>query len=115
MGWNSVNTTGIDIKKHKGTAYEGTYKGKHEITTKIGQQVIWELSGDDGVAFGIYGFTNLNRAMEALEPGVLVRIVYTGTLNCETKFGMKDVHQCPVEVWSEDTPLTEEEKKKLPF
>ena len=102
MGWNSVNTTGIDIKKHKGTAYEGTYKGKHEITTKIGQQVIWEFSGEDGVGFGIYGFTNLNRAMEALEPGVLVKITYTGTQNVQTKFGMKDVHQCSVEVWQDE-------------
>ena len=110
MGWNSVNTSAIDIKKVKGQSCEGTYKGKHEITTKIGQQVIWEFAGEDGIGFGIYGFTNLNRAMEQIEPGILVKVTYTGTQNVKTKYGMQDVHQCTVETW-----VDENEPVKTPF
>jgi hypothetical protein len=58
--------------------------------------------GEDGVGFGIYGFTNLNRAMEAVEPGTLVKITYQGTQNVQTKYGMKDVHQASVQVWLPD-------------
>ena len=102
MAWDDVNTNGVDIKKHKGEPYEGTYKGHKAIKTKIGDQVVWEFASDDGVGFGIYGFTNLNRAMESLEPGVLVRITYLGTENVQTKFGMKDVHQVSVQIWRDD-------------
>lgn len=113
MAWNEVSSTAIDIKKHKGEAYEGTYKGKHEITTKIGPQIIWQFMGEDGIGFGIYGFTNLNRAMESLAPETLVKITYQGTQNVQTKFGMKDVHQVSVQVWAEndsDTTFPNEER-----
>lgn len=104
--WADVNTNAIDIKKHKGESHVGKFKGHKEITTKIGPQVIWEFSGEDGVGFGVYGFTNLNRAMESLEPGTVVKITYIGTENVKTKFGMKDVHQCAVQVWQgEDAPF----------
>ena len=99
MGWQEVSSTAIDIKKHKGEAYEGKYVGSHEITTKIGQQVIYNFTGKDGVPYGIYGFTNLNRAMENLEKETFVKITYSGTENVQTKFGMKDVHQVNVAVW----------------
>jgi hypothetical protein len=102
MGWNDVTTTALDIKKQKGKELEGTFKGKHEITTKIGPQVIWQFVGEDGVPFGVYGFTNLNRAMESLEVGTLVKITYQGTQNIQTKYGMKDVHQVSVQVWADD-------------
>jgi hypothetical protein len=102
MGWNDVSTNAIDIKKHKGESHEGTYTGKHDITTKIGPQVIWQFMGDDGVGFGIYGFTNLNRAMESIAEGTLCKITYQGTQNVQTKFGMKDVHQASVQVWQKE-------------
>jgi hypothetical protein len=102
MAWNNVSATAIDIKKQKGVSHEGTYRGKREITTKVGPQVIWDFVGEDGVGFGIYGFTNLNRAMESLSPGVLCKITYNGTQNVQTRFGMKDVHQCQVDVWQDD-------------
>lgn len=101
MSWEDVSTNAIDIKKHKGEAYEGIFKGHRNIDTKIGKQVIWEFADKDGVPFGIYGFTNLNRAMEALESGVAVRITYKGTENVQTKFGMKDVHQVSVQIWKQ--------------
>lgn len=97
-----MSATAIDIKKQKGVSHEGTYRGKREITTKIGPQVIWDFLGEDGVSFGIYGFTNLNRAMEAVQLGALCKITYNGTQNVQTKFGMKDVHQCSVDVWQDD-------------
>lgn len=107
MSWSPINTNTIDIKKSKDKEYEGTYTGHKEITTKIGPQVIWEFSGDEG-NFGIYGFTNLNRAMESLKVGTAVKIVYRGTINVKTKYGMKDVHQADVMKW--DGNVVEEAK-----
>lgn len=111
MGWNEVTTTAVDIKKEVGKVYAGTYHGFKEIETKIGPQVIWNFTSDEGVPFGIYGFTNLNRAMESLAPGAVVKITYNGTQNVKTKYGMKDVHQCTVQVWSKES----DEESDLPF
>lgn len=110
--WKEVTNTGLDIKKHKDVTYEGEYKGKREISTKIGKQFIYEFVDEDGAKFGIYGFTNLNRAMEGVAEGQMCRITYLGTENVETKFGMKDVHQVRVEVETEDEPV---EPLKEPF
>ena len=89
----------------------GTYMGNRQITTKIGLQTIWEFKGDTE-NFGIYGFTNLNRAMERVKPHTLCRITYMGTKNLQTKFGMKDVHQVKVEIdkrsEEEEPPVIEE-------
>jgi hypothetical protein len=104
MAWEEVSTTATDIKKHKGETYEGKYQGSRKITTKIGEQLIYNFVDDEDVPFGIYGFTNLNRAMENIQENTQVRIIYEGTKNVQTKFGMKDVHQVSVQVWHEDEP-----------
>src|SRR3989304_4383365 len=109
MAWENISSTAIDIKKHKGEAYEGTYRGSHEFQTKVGKQVIWEFTDKDGAPLGIYGFTNLNRAMESIEAGTVLRITYTGTQNVQTRFGMKDVHQIQVQIWKG------EKEDDLPF
>jgi hypothetical protein len=101
MGWENVGNSAIDIKQSK-EAHEGYYRGKKDITTKIGPQVIYQFQGEDGSEFGIYGFTNLNRAMETVPLGALCRVKYEGTKNVQTKFGMKDVHQVAVSIWKED-------------
>ena len=98
MAWKEVSSTAIDIKKEQGKAYVGTYNGKNDIVTKIGPQTIWRFVDEDGQPFGIYGFTNLNRAMNNVGPGKLCLLTYRGTQNIKTKFGMKDVHQVTVEV-----------------
>ena len=117
MPFKPVNTNAIDIKKQKGVPHEGTFKGSQQIKTKIGDQTIWNFMGEDGVGFGIYGFTTLNRAMGAIEEGTLVKITYAGTQNMQTKFGMKDVHQVQVEVWTDDgEPGNDKSAKEgLPF
>jgi len=100
MGFKPVQVgNAIDIKKEGVSAVHiGTYVGNKQITTKIGNQTIWQFTDADGVPFGIYGFTNLNRQMESVVVGKLCRITYKGTKNLKTKFGMKDVHQVLVEV-----------------
>lgn len=100
--WQDVASTSdvIDIKKSK-DPIEGTFIGRKEITTKIGAQVIWEFSGEEG-EFGIYGFTNLNKIMETVPLNTSLRIQYTGTKNVQTKYGMKNVHQVKVQRWSAD-------------
>jgi|24_taG_2_1085349.scaffolds.fasta_scaffold04888_3 hypothetical protein len=87
----------IDIKTMKDEPFEGIYVGQKEITTEIGPQVIYRFKQGASVK-GVYGFTNLNRAMEAVCEGALVRLTYLGTENVKTKFGMKDVHQVSVMV-----------------
>lgn len=116
MAWEEVNTQVMDIKKHKGESYTGTLNGHRQIDTKIGKQVVWEFTGEDGLAFGVYGFTNLNRALEAISAGRLVRLTYTGTENVQTKYGMKDVHQVAVQIYREENEKTEKEQKDgFPF
>lgn len=96
--WKEVSRNATDLKKHKDKAFEGEYLGKEDIETKIGKQVIYKFRDDSGNPFSVYGFTNLNRAMENLAIGTDVRITYLGTENVKTKFGMKDVHMVRVEI-----------------
>lgn len=98
MGFKPVNTQATDIKKHIDKPFVGEYKGSTEITTKIGQQIVYNFVDEGGVPFAIYGFTNLNRTMEHIGEGTVCRITYKGTVNVQTKFGMKDVHQVLVEI-----------------
>ena len=93
MSFKEITSTATDIKKSKDKPFIGTYNGSQEITTKIGKQTIWKFTDEEGNYLGIYGFTNLNRIMDNVQEGKLCRITYTGTLNVQTKFGMKDVHQ----------------------
>ena len=103
----------IDIKKEQGKSYTGVYVGSREIDTKLGKQVIYEFENSEG-RFGIYGFTNLNYTMQSVKVDTLCRITYTGKKNVETKFGMKDVHQCKVEI---DTDYKNDHEKNddVPF
>lgn len=100
--WKDVSSDARDIKKEKDEEHIGTYTGHKDINTKIGPQVIWQFTDEDGTPFGVYGFTNLNRAMESVAVGQTVKIVYKGTQNVKTKFGMKDVHQVQVQVYEDD-------------
>ncbi|MBT9170544.1 MAG: hypothetical protein DDT18_00887 [Actinobacteria bacterium] len=103
MAWEEVTNTAVDIKKHKGKIYQGFYINKREIETKIGKQIVYSFEDEDGI-FSIYGFTNLNRAMENVKQGIEVRITYLGTENVQTRFGMKDVHQVKVEINKDSVP-----------
>lgn len=97
--WKDVsNGNAVDIKKEQDKAHTGTYKGRTEIETKIGKQTIWQFLDDDGIPFGVYGFTMLNRVMENIPTGTDCKLTYTGTKNVKTKFGMKDVHQVRVQI-----------------
>ncbi|MBT9169381.1 MAG: hypothetical protein DDT19_02740 [Syntrophomonadaceae bacterium] len=106
MAWEEVTTSAVDIKKHKGKIYQGFYTGKREIETKIGKQIIYSFEDEEGI-FSIYGFTNLNRAMENVKQGLEVRITYLGTEKVQTKFGLKDVHQVRVEINKDSDPHSE--------
>ena len=91
----------VDIKNEKGKPFEGVYVGSKGIVTEIGPQTIYRFKQGANVT-GVYGFTNLNRAMEGICEGALVRLTYLGTENVKTKFGMKDVHQVSVMVDEEE-------------
>lgn len=99
MAFHTIGGGGkaIDIKKQTDPIV-GIYQGKKDIVTKIGNQVIWNFLDEDEKPIGIYGFTSLNYKMETIKPGSLVRVTYTGKIKKETKFGLREVHQCVVEV-----------------
>lgn len=89
MAWKEVSRTAIDIKKHPDQEYIGEYKGFEKIQTKIGEQTIYKFIDDDGNRFNIYGFTNLNRAMDLIAEGTLCRITTnTGVRGFLRKYGM---------------------------
>ena len=96
--WKEVSRNATDIKKHKDKSFEGEYLDKEEIETKIGKQLIYKFRDESGNPFAMYGFTNLNRAMESIAIGTECRITYLGTQNTKTKYGMKDVHMVRVEI-----------------
>lgn len=111
--WETVTNNAIDIKGHKEKPFVGTYVGKKDVQTKVGPQVIWQFMDDDEQPFAIYGFTNLNRAMEGVGVNAFCRITYKGTAKVQTKYGLKDVHQVVVERQvpdhgSDEDPLPEE-------
>src|SRR3990167_3811220 len=98
MAFEEVGSSqAIDIKKSLDKAITGTYVGSRQITTKLGQQMLWDFEGDTE-NFSIYGFTHLNIKMERVKPHTLCRITYLGTKPMMTKFGQKNVHQVKLEV-----------------
>lgn len=114
MAFKPLSVNGIDIKKTK-EPHIGFYQGKDEITTKIGPQVVWKFLDKNDQPFGVYGFTNLNRIMSTVKVGSLLRITYQGTQSCQTKFGMKDVHQVLVEMDDEEQKHSEVVEEETPF
>lgn len=93
-----VTSNTVDIKESEGTEFRGTYTGNKHIETKLGEQTLWQFTDENNQPFSIYGFTNLNRAMENIGIGTFCYITYTGTKKVQTKFGMKDVHQVQVDI-----------------
>lgn len=97
MARKPVTNNATDIKDNEGVEYRGVYTGNKIIETKLGEQTLWQFQDENHQPFSIYGFTNLNRAMEAVAPGTFLYITYQGTKKVQTKYGLKDVHQVLVE------------------
>lgn len=114
MAFRVVNGKYVDIKTIPGRKITGVYRSRKDIVTSVGPQVVWELENikgvdtSDGAVSGIYGFTNLNRAMKDIPFGTLVRITYAGVQKgVKTRFGLKDVHQVVVEIDEESARAAE--------
>lgn len=117
MGWETVETnytSAVDIKNDPSKTYEGTYISNRTFDSQFGEQVVWEFQKEDGEKFGIFGFTTLNKAMEHLKVGAKVKIRYKGKTKTKTKFGVRDVHQVDVSVWSDDAPIAATEIDSFP-
>jgi hypothetical protein len=103
----SGTTNTRDIKKEgPGAVAEGIYSGHRTLETQFGEQTVWQFTGRDKTLFGLYGFTSLNRWMEAVPVGALTRITYLGKEIVETKRGKVPMHQCRVEVDDDDIEPT---------
>lgn len=101
MAYREVSGTSNtrDLKKEPvGTSVEGIYGGHRTFDTQFGEQTVWQFTGKDKTSFGIYGFTSLNRWMEAVPVGALTRITYLGKTIVETKRGKVPMHQVKVEI-----------------
>ena len=107
MARKAVTSNATDIKDTPGLEYRGLFTGSKVIETKLGEQTLWIFQDDNHQVFSVYGFTNLNRAMEAVVPGTYLYITYTGTKKVQTKYGMKDVHQVEVSMEVPDTEVGE--------
>lgn len=98
MAFAEVSTKTMDIKIYPDKPIVGIYLGSKGIQTKMGGQIIYRFQARSGRIFSIYGFTNLNIAMENVVTGTLCQITYLGKKLVDTKkFGKKDVHQVRVE------------------
>jgi hypothetical protein len=107
MAWKEVERNVVDIAKHKNEPYMGIFLGRENIETKFGQQSIWKFEAEDGSRFGIYGFTNLDSAMDSVAEGRSCRITYLGKEKVKTqKRGNVECHQVKVEVDDTEEPET---------
>lgn len=102
MAWKEVSNDAIDIKTKPGNSVEGKYLGSRAFDSTYGEQHVYKLEGQPG----IYGFTALNRAMEQVPVGALVKIVYKGKTIVETKRGKVPMHQC--QVFVDDSTLPDD-------
>lgn len=98
-----VTNNAVDIKETEGVEYRGIFTGSKVIETKLGEQTIWQFQDENHQPFSIYGFTNLNRALEAVAIGTFIYITYRGQKTVQTKYGMKPVHQVDVDAEVPDT------------
>lgn len=109
MAFREINTGAVDIKKHPGEPYIGTFIGSNERDGKFGKEIIWNFLDESGIPLSIYGFTMLNKRMGMVSAGAKVRITYTGLQKMDTKYGKnKDVHTCKVEI-DADAEIADEE------
>ncbi len=99
----------IDIKKEGEGVIEGAYVGVKKIITQIGEQFIYRFKAENGEIVGVYGFTSLNAKMDSVAKGSYCRVTYEGMKEIETKFGLKPVHQCKVEIDDEKATNVDDE------
>ena len=95
-GWEQLSRP-TDIKTEKGRIVEGIYRGFKTIDTQFGDNTVFSFTGKGGIPFQIYGFTSLNRQMDGVSPGALVRIRYDGKeiVNLKQR-GPTPMHLCTV-------------------
>ena len=100
MAFQPINMQAISIKDKINQPFLGTFIGKKMVNGDYGPQPIFDFVDADGVPFSIYGFTNLNRAMDYVKKGEFCRVTYKGLAKAvkTKKFGTKDIHQVLVEV-----------------
>ena len=69
------------------------YLGSKQVNTKFGEQWLHEFEKKDGKKVSIWGFTSLNRLLEATTKGVSCKVTYTGLSEGKNKWG-KQSHTC---------------------
>jgi hypothetical protein len=98
MSWTQVTLQGVNLTQYPEKPLIGFYVGKNEVEGQFGDEVHHFFQKDDGTQVKVYGFTTLNRLLEAIPVGSYVRVIYKGKEKVQTKYGKKEVHQCTVDI-----------------
>ncbi len=115
MAFVEVNQrNAVDIKAEGSIPVQGVYLGVKNIQTDYGEQYIYRFKQPNGSVLGVYGFTNLNKGMESVATGTMVRLTYEGTKKVDTRFGKnKPVHQVKIEIDEDAGEDVKEEDEDL--
>lgn len=112
MEWTEVGGA-LDIKKEAvDTFHIGTYESSKPIKTPLGENIIYNFEGEDGVPFSIYGFTMLHQRMANIKPGSLCKITYRGKVKNNKG---QDMHKVRVEVGREPAAVAGPADVEVPF
>ena len=98
MSWTQVTLQGVNLTQHPDKPLIAYYVGKNEVEGQFGDEIHHFFQKEDGTQVKVYGFTTLNRLLEAIPVGSFVRVIYKGKEKVQTKYGKKEVHQCTVDI-----------------
>jgi len=111
MAWRRIGIRKIDITKEKDVPHTGTFIKSEEVDGKFGKQLHHHFTDDEGSEYAVYGFTVLNNAMAEVVAGDYCRLIYRGVKkDTKTKYGIKDIHICDVDVEDPDEKGKKKEK-----
>ena len=86
-------TDAISLTDFPNKTLEAYYSGSKQVNTKFGEQWLHEFEKKDGKKVSVWGFTHLNRLLEATTKGVLCKVTYIGKSDSKNKYGNKS-HLC---------------------
>lgn len=89
MGWKEITPEFIQFQE-KGEAIEGILLGYDEITVKGVTVKRWQMErSGDGVILSFLGGVSLDRILEAVPRGKLIRLEYQGRINIGSGMSVK--------------------------
>ncbi len=100
MAFQEVTTKAIKLhdEQYKNKPLTGYYLGSKPSTKYQNSKIHRFQLKKDGKIVSVYGAGQLNYLLNEIEPGVLTRVTFTGTVRIDTQYGKnKEVNQFKVE------------------